>query len=93
MVVMILENTPPNLRGQLTRWMIEPRAGVFVGKMSAMVRDRLWEKVIRHKRTGGCIQIYPAANEQGFSIRAEGDTSRTLVDFEGLTLVARRKTL
>ena len=25
MVVMILENVPPSLRGELTRWLIEPR--------------------------------------------------------------------
>jgi len=71
--------------------MIEPRAGVFVGKMSAMVRDQLWAKVMKHKRAGGCIQVYPAANEQGFAIRAAGDNSRTLVDFDGLTLVSRQK--
>lgn len=47
MVVMIVERAPPGLRGLLTRWMLEPKAGVFVGTMSAMVRDKLWQRVCR----------------------------------------------
>ena len=41
---MILEKVPPSLRGELTRWFLEPKAGVFVGHVGAMVRDRLWQK-------------------------------------------------
>ena len=44
MVVIILEKVSPALRGELTRWLIEPHPGVFVGHVSGMVRDRLWEK-------------------------------------------------
>ena len=35
MTVLILERVPATLRGELSRWMIEPRTGVFVGKVSA----------------------------------------------------------
>ena len=45
MVVLVLERVPTSLRGELTRWMLEPKAGVFVGTMSALVREQLWEKV------------------------------------------------
>ena len=45
MVVLIVTAVKPGLRGELTRWMIEPQAGVFVGNLSGRVRDRLWEKV------------------------------------------------
>ena len=45
MVVLFMEHVPPSLRGKLSRWMIEPRAGVFVGSISAMVREKLWESV------------------------------------------------
>ena len=40
MLVMILEKVPPSLRGELSRWTIEPKTGIFVGKVSAMVRER-----------------------------------------------------
>ncbi|MCD6345555.1 MAG: type I-E CRISPR-associated endoribonuclease Cas2, partial [Anaerolineae bacterium] len=44
MVVMILEKVPVGVRGELTRWLLEIKTGVFVGHISARVRDKLWEK-------------------------------------------------
>ena len=84
---MILERVSPGLRGELTRWFLEPRAGVFVGKTSAMVRDRLWEKACRQAGTGGCLMLHSSDNEQGSGVRSQGKTSRSVEDFEGLFLV------
>ena len=69
MVILILEKVPTGLRGELTRWMLEPKAGVFVGSMSGMVRDRLWEKVCKDSRGGGCVMIHDSNKEQGFAIQ------------------------
>lgn len=87
MIVMILEKVTTGLRGELTRWLIEPRSGVFVGHVSARVRDALWDKCIQRKRSGGVIQIYNTNTEQRFAIRMQGDTSRELMDIEGLQLI------
>ncbi len=87
MVVLIMERVPKGLRGELSRWMLEPKANVFVGKLSAVVRDKLWEKVCKKANEGAAILVYTAPNEQGFSMCSWGDTSRQLVDYEGLTLV------
>lgn len=87
MIVMILEKVSAGLRGELTRWLIEPRSGVFVGHVSARVRDRLWEKSVKRKQSGGVIQIWNTNNEQRFAIRMAGDTSRKLVEVEGLQLI------
>jgi len=84
MVVMILESCPPGLRGELTRWLLEPHAGVFVGKVSALVRDKLWELCTERRGAKGVIQIWDDANEQGFSLRSFGDTVRHPVYIEGL---------
>lgn len=89
MVVMILENVPPSVRGELSRWLIEIKSGVFVGKISGMVREKLWEKCISKKREGSIIQIWSYNNEQGFLMRAEGLHNRKIVDYEGLQLVKR----
>ena len=89
MVVIVLERVPPGLRGELSRWLLEPRAGVFVGQVSAMVRDRLWQRLERTKRSGGALMIHSADTEQGFMWRATGDTSRSLRDFDGLALVQK----
>lgn len=87
MVVIILEKVPVSLRGELTRWLLELKAGVFVGKISAMVRDKLWENVCAGSRGGAAVLIHGADNEQGFAVRMWGPTSRSVVDFEGLLLV------
>jgi len=87
MVVLILEKVPTGLRGELSRWMLEPKAGVFVGSMSAMVRDRLWEKVCKDCRGGSCVMIHDSNKEQGFAIRTEGEARRGVEDFEGLFLI------
>lgn len=88
MVVIVLEKVPKTLRGELSRWMLEVSTGVFVGSVSALVRDLLWEKCVAKKTTGRCCLLYRTNNEQGFAIRTHGDTTRALVDFDGLTLVA-----
>ena len=87
MVVIILEKVSPSVRGELTRWLLEPRTGVFVGCVSALVRDKLWENICRRAGIGGALLIHPAASEQGYTLRSHGATSRTLGDFEGLTLI------
>lgn len=88
MVVMILEKVPTALRGELTRWLLEAGTGVFVGTVSAVVRDLLWEKCLEKARGGRCVLVYRAANEQGFALRMAGDSKRRLVNLDGLTLVA-----
>ncbi len=87
MVVIILEKVPPSLRGTLSRWMIEPHPGIFVGHLSARVRDKLWERCVAAKRTGGVIQIWSTNNEQRFAIRMDGITRREVVDWEGIALI------
>ena len=87
MVVMILESVSSGLRGQLTRWLIEPHTGVFVGHVSARVRDQLWDKCCQSRRSGGVLQIYSTNTEQHFQIRMSGNTKRILEENEGLQLI------
>ena len=87
MVVLILERVPPGLRGELTRWLLEPQAGIFVGRVSALVRERLWQKACAKAQGGGCLMIYASNNEQGFQVQMWGRTARRIEDFDGLFLV------
>ncbi|GER79719.1 MAG: type I-E CRISPR-associated endoribonuclease Cas2e [Anaerolineales bacterium] len=87
MIVMILEKVPLRLRGELTRWLIEPRHGMFVGHVNAMVRERLWEKCCKARGTGGVVQIWSTNTEQHFAMRMNGETSRQVVELEGLQLI------
>jgi CRISPR-associated protein Cas2 len=87
MLVMILETVPVGLRGELTRWLIEPHPGVFVGHVSALVRERLWQKCAMGLKGGGLVQIWSTNNEQRFQMRTFGVTRREVVDFDGLQLI------
>lgn len=87
MVIVVLQSVPPSLRGELSRWMIEPRVGVFVGKPSAMVRERLWSMIRERTRGGGAVLIHSADTEQGYHIETFGDTTRLVRDFDGLSLI------
>jgi CRISPR-associated protein Cas2 len=88
MLVMILEKVPVCLRGELTRWLIEPHPGVFVGHLIAMVRQRLWDKCCKAAGSGGVVQIWSTNTEQHFAMRLYGDTQRSLIELEGLQLIA-----
>src|SRR5437667_7277397 len=82
MIVMVLENVSTTVRGELTRWLLELRAGVFVGNVSAVVREMLWQMVCGKMRGGAGMLIHSAANEQGFAIRFWGISSRRVEDFD-----------
>jgi CRISPR-associated protein Cas2 len=83
-----MERVPKSLRGALSRWLLEPKTGTFIGDPSARVRDELWERAIKGaKETGTIIQIWSDGNPQGFSCRQFGARERRFVDFEGLALV------
>lgn len=87
MMMIILERVPRSLRGELTRWLLELKPGVFVGDVSALVRDRLWERTCGAMDGGAGMLVHTADTEQGFAIRFWGATGRSIVDFEGLSLV------
>lgn len=87
MVVLLMEKAPVSLRGEITRWMIELKTGVFVGNISALVRDKLWEHICQKIRGGSATLLQSASNEQGYLIRTHGETSRKIRNFDGLCLV------
>ncbi|MCC3768640.1 type I-E CRISPR-associated endoribonuclease Cas2e [Streptomyces sp. UNOC14_S4] len=81
---------PDHVRGALTRWMIEPMPGLYVGTLSARVRDELWSVVSDSIGAGAAVLVHPDSNEQGYALRTAGERRRIPVDFDGLSLVAFR---
>ncbi len=86
MVVIVLENASEKLRGTITKWIIETKPGVFVGNLSAMVREKIWETIAEANPKGAMI-IYSSNNEQGYKIEMIGEPTRALVDLDGLQLI------
>lgn len=87
MLVIVLENAPPRLRGHLTRLFPEVRAGVHVGDYSARTRERIWETVQEEAGTGNAVTAWPIPNDAGFDFDTSGENRRISVGMDGLKLV------
>ncbi|PJJ65188.1 type I-E CRISPR-associated endoribonuclease Cas2e [Compostimonas suwonensis] len=88
MVVLVLTACPSGLRGHLTRWLLEISSGVFVGHVSARVRDLMWERVVELAKDGRAIMIYSARNEQKLAFKVHRHDWKP-VDFDGIQLMLR----
>ena len=87
MMVIVVENAPPRLRGRLSLWLAEIRAGVYVGVYSARTRERIWNDVIQLLDNGSAAIAWTAVTDSGFAFDTAGVNRRDPVDFDGLTLV------
>ncbi|MFJ2769183.1 type I-E CRISPR-associated endoribonuclease Cas2e [Streptomyces sp. NPDC087300] len=87
MLVIATTAVPDHLRGALSRWTTEVVPGIFVGTVSARVRDQLWEAVTDTVADGAAVLVHPAATEQGYAIRTAGTRRRVPTDYDGLTLM------
>lgn len=87
-MVIVVENAPPRLRGRLAAWLLEVRAGVFVGDYSARTRTRIWEQVQNAIDQGDAVMIWRAPTDQGYDFATVGKNRRMPVDFDGLKLVS-----
>lgn len=87
MMVIVVESVPPRLRGRLAVWLLEIRAGVYVGDYSRRVREMIWQQVEGSIGDGDAVMAWTAPTDQGFSFATCGKNRRSSVDFDGLTLV------
>ena len=88
MLVIVLENAPLRLRGRLAVWLLEARAGVYVGSYSAKVREMIWTQVVENIGEGNAVIASVARTDAGFAIETCGANRRVPVDFDGLSLVS-----
>ena len=90
MMVIVVNNAPPRLRGRLAAWLLEVRAGIYVGKYGARTRPRIWEQVVGAIGEGDAVMAWAASRDTGFDFVTVGTNRREPVEFDGLKLVAFR---
>ena len=88
MLVIVLENAPPRLRGRLAVWLLEIRAGVYVGNYSIKVRDYIWSQVEIGIGEGNAVMAWRTNNEAGFDFVTLGINRRIPVEIDGAKLVS-----
>jgi CRISPR-associated protein Cas2 len=90
MIAVIINDAPPRLRGRLAVWLLEVRAGVYLGVYSARTREMIIEQVKTLIGEGDAVVAWDAPNDAGFTFETFGTNRRVPVDFDGLQLVAFR---
>src|SRR4030042_1014631 len=88
MLVIVVENVPPRLRGRLAIWLLEVRAGVYVGEVSGRVREMIWDTVKRGTEDGNAVMVWSTNTESGFDFLTGGSNRREPVEMDGIKLVS-----
>lgn len=86
MIVVVLSDCPPKLRGDISKWLFEVNTGVYVGELSARVRDALWDRICGSIKTGRATMVFSASGEQGLDYRVH-NTTWVPVDLDGIKLM------
>jgi CRISPR-associated protein Cas2 len=92
MLVIVVENAPPRLRGRLAIWLLEIRAGVYVGTYSRRTRERIWQEVSEQIGGGDAVIAWTTSNDAGFDFDTVGANRREPCDFDGFKLVQFKPT-
>lgn len=87
MLTVVTEAVPPRLRGRLAVWLLEVRAGVYVGDVSRRIREMIWEQVEALAEEGNVVMAWATNSESGFEFVTHGTNRREPVDLDGLRLV------
>ena len=73
MVVVVTENVPPRLRGRLAIWLLEVRAGVYVGDTSKRIREMIWQQITQLAGCGNVVMAWATNTESGFEFQTWGE--------------------
>ncbi|QEI07672.1 type I-E CRISPR-associated endoribonuclease Cas2 [Pigmentiphaga aceris] len=87
-VVVVTENVPPRLRGRMAIWLLEVRAGVYIGDVSTRTREMLWEQLVAGHESGNVVMAWASSHESGYEFQTLGENRRFPVEFDGLQLVS-----
>lgn len=87
-LTVVTENVPPRLRGRLAVWLIEVRAGVYVGNVSKRTREMVWQNLESGVEEGNAVMAWASSSESGYEFQTLGQNRRQPVDWDGLRLVA-----
>ena len=88
MLVIVVENVPPRLRGRLAVWLLEIRAGVYIGKLSRKIREMIWSQVCGGIDEGNAVMVWTTNTESGYDFLTYGPNRRIPKEMDGLKLVS-----
>jgi CRISPR-associated protein Cas2 len=88
MLVIVLEGAPARLRGRLAVWLLEVRAGVYVGRASRRLREEIWQNVEAGIEEGNAVMMWQTNTEFGYDFATCGKNRRYPEHVDGAILVS-----
>lgn len=86
LTVITLKNSPPSLRGDLTKWMQEISTGVYVGNFNTKIREELRDRIVESVGSGEATMTFATRNEIGYKFETH-NSNKIPIDFDGIPLV------
>lgn len=89
MVVFSLTQAPQRVRGLLSRYCLEVRSGLFIGRLDKRMRLKLWS-VVEEEATmkTSAVMAWSRASDQGYAFRSLGPLARRTIRYDGLWLIS-----
>jgi CRISPR-associated protein Cas2 len=69
-------------------WLLEVRAGVYVGDVSRRVREMIWEQIEKGVEEGNAVMAWSTNTESGFDFLTLGKNRRIPKEMDGIKLVS-----
>ncbi|MGR6503934.1 type I-E CRISPR-associated endoribonuclease Cas2e [Shewanella sp. Koi 1] len=92
-LMVVTEAVPPRLRGRLAVWLLEVRAGVYVGDVSRSIREMIWYQITELAEDGNVVMAWATNTESGYDFQTYGENRREPIDLDGLRLVKFKPSL
>jgi CRISPR-associated protein Cas2 len=87
LTIVNVTNVNEQLRGYITRFLMEVYTGSYIGTCSQRVREQLWQRVvdsIDDRHIGSAMIAWATDNEQGYDLLVHGFNDRDVCDDDGI---------
>ena len=89
MVVYNVTNAPQRIRGLISRYCIELRPGLYVGRLDKRMRLKLWDAIQEGaKAKTSAIMAWSCPTDQGYAIKSLGPTAHLITKIDGIFVSA-----
>lgn len=84
-----MTQAPQRVRGMLSRYCLEIRSGLFVGRLDNRMRLKLWS-IVEESATDktSAVMAWSRASDQGYAFRSLGPLARRTIRYDGLWIVS-----
>jgi|SRR5690625_4957264 len=92
MVIYSLTSAPQRVRGLLSRYCIEIRSGLFIGRLDKRMRLKLWTAIEEAaKPNTTAVMAWSRPTDQGYAFKSIGPNARRPIEIDGVWVVAESK--